>query len=148
MQRKDVINLKKEVDPESQKSLDKKIEEVAFDKEALASTSSLIARNIPPHDVSATTPLEAYPLDKIILKGDWDFLGDIYELWQGGKKVATNAYPHFVCNRIRKLNAIEVMLLEKTYRILSLIYSYTAFNCRTRHSNGDSRAYFRILLIS
>ncbi|KHG20725.1 DNA-directed RNA polymerase I subunit rpa49 [Gossypium arboreum] len=119
--RKDAINLKKEVDSESQKSLDKKIEEVAFDKEALANTSSLIARNIPPHDVSATTPLEAYPLDKIILKGDWDFLGDIYKLWQGGEKVETNAYPHFVCNRIRKLDAIED---ETQQWKLSCILSY------------------------
>lgn len=119
--RKDAINLKKEVDSESQKSLDKKIEEVAFDKEALANTSSLIARNIPPHDVSATTPLEAYPLDKIILKGDWDFLGDIYKLWQGGEKVETNAYPHFVCNRIRKLDAIKD---ETQQWKLSCILSY------------------------
>nr|KJB21085.1 hypothetical protein B456_003G182300 [Gossypium raimondii] len=119
--RKDAINLKKEVDSESQKSLDKKIEEVAFDKEALANTSSLIARNIPPHNVSATTPLEAYPLDKIILKGDWDFLGDIYKLWQGGEKVATNAYPHFVCNRIRKLDAIKD---ETQQWKLSCILSY------------------------
>ncbi|XWS62153.1 hypothetical protein CRYUN_Cryun07bG0186500 [Craigia yunnanensis] len=106
--RKDFIDLKKEVDPESQKALDKKIEQITFDKEALGNTSALIARNIPPHDSSATTSPEAYPLDKIILKGDWEFLGDIYNLLQVGAEVASNAYPRFVCNRIRKLDAIQV----------------------------------------
>ncbi|KAK8626278.1 hypothetical protein V6N13_133929 [Hibiscus sabdariffa] len=119
--RKDFIDLKREVDPESQKELEKKIGQVAFDKEALADTSAIIARNIPPHDVSATTPLEAYPLDKIILKGDWDFLGDIYKLLEAGEKVASDAYPHFVCNRIRKLDAIRD---ETQKRRLSCLFSY------------------------
>ncbi|OMO66591.1 RNA polymerase I associated factor, A49-like protein [Corchorus olitorius] len=106
--RKDLLALKKEVDPESQKSLDKKIEQVAFNKEALGDTIALIARNIPPHDSSATSPQDAYPLDQIILKGDWEFLEeDIYRLWQEGGEVSSNAYPTFVCNRIKKLEAIE-----------------------------------------
>ncbi|GMI63904.1 hypothetical protein like AT3G13940 [Hibiscus trionum] len=119
--RKDFIDLKKEADPESQKELEKKIGQVAFDKEALADTSAIITRNIPPHDVSATTPLEAYPLDKIILKGDWDFLGDIYKLLEAGEKVSSNAYPHFVCNRIRKLNATRD---EKQKWQLACMFSY------------------------
>ena len=97
-----------EVDPESQKSLDKKIEQVSFDKEALGNTSALIARNIPPYNSSASTPVEACPLNKIILKGDWEFLGDIYKILQVGAEVASNVYPHFVCNRIHKLDAIQV----------------------------------------
>ncbi|XVE55476.1 hypothetical protein DITRI_Ditri03aG0161800 [Diplodiscus trichospermus] len=119
--RKEIINLNKEVDPESQKSLDKKIEQVTFDKEALANTTALITRNIPPHDLSATTPPEAYPLDKIILKGDWDFLGDIYDLLQAGAEVESNDYLRFVCNRIHKLDAIED---EKERRKLSGIFSF------------------------
>ncbi|KAE8724160.1 ADP-ribosylation factor GTPase-activating protein AGD8 [Hibiscus syriacus] len=119
--RKDFIDLKKEADPESQKALEKKIGEVAFDKDALANTSAVIARNIPPHDVSATTPPKAYPLDKIILKGDWDFLGDIYKLVEAGEKVANTAYPHFVCNRIRKLDATQ----DETQKWqLSCVFSY------------------------
>ncbi|XP_022736064.1 DNA-directed RNA polymerase I subunit RPA49 [Durio zibethinus] len=119
--RKDFIDLKKEADPELQKSLDKKIEQVAFDKEALENTSALITHNIPPYDSSATTPLEAYPLDKIIFKGEWDFLGDIYKLLQVGAEVASNAYPHFVCNRIHKLDAIRD---ETVKGKLSCIFSY------------------------
>ncbi|XP_021276282.1 uncharacterized protein LOC110410735 isoform X2 [Herrania umbratica] len=123
--RKDLNNLRKEVDPESQKSLDKKIEQVAFNKEALGNTSALIARNIPPHDSSATTPIEAYPLDKIILKGDWEFLGDIYGLLEVGAEVASNAYPTFVCNRINKLEGIQVSMdrfaSAKGHKIPSII---------------------------
>ncbi|XVF13627.1 hypothetical protein REPUB_Repub08aG0223900 [Reevesia pubescens] len=119
--RKDYIDMKKEVDPESQKSLDKKIGQVAFDKEALGNTSALITRNIPPYDSSATTPLEAYPLDKIILKGDWDYLGDIYNILQAGAEITSNDYLHFVCNRIRKLDAIQ----DETEKWkLSCIFSY------------------------
>ncbi|XWS49257.1 hypothetical protein CRYUN_Cryun13aG0148400 [Craigia yunnanensis] len=105
--RKDFIDLKKEVDPESQKALDKKIEQVTFDKEALGNTSALIA--------------QAYPLDNIILKGDWEFLGDIYELLQVGAEVASVAYPGFVCNRIHKLDAIQD---ETERRKLSCVFSY------------------------
>ncbi|XP_007039490.2 PREDICTED: DNA-directed RNA polymerase I subunit rpa49 [Theobroma cacao] len=119
--RKDLNNLKKEVDPESQKSLDEKIEQVAFNKEALGNTSALVARNIPPHDCSATTPVEAYPLDKIILKGDWEFLGDIYGLLEVGAEVASNAYPTFVCNRINKLEGIQD---ETEKRKLSCVFSF------------------------
>ncbi|OMO93251.1 RNA polymerase I associated factor, A49-like protein [Corchorus olitorius] len=106
--RKDMLALKREADPESQKSLDKKIEQIAFNKEALGDTTALVARNIPPHDSSATSPQDAYPLDQIILKGDWEFLEeDIYRLWQEGGEVSSNAYPTFVCNRIKKLEDIE-----------------------------------------
>ncbi|GMJ16067.1 hypothetical protein like AT3G13940 [Hibiscus trionum] len=137
--RKDFIDLKKEADAESQKALEKKIGEVAFDKEALANTSAVVARNIPPHDVSATTPLEAYPLDKIILKGDWDFLGDIHKLLQVGEEVASSAYPHFVCNRIRKLDATQ----DDTEKWkLSCVFSYITHlvKFRDQFSMGQASA--------
>ncbi|XVF51984.1 hypothetical protein PTKIN_Ptkin04bG0228500 [Pterospermum kingtungense] len=105
--RKDYLALKKEVNSESQKELDKKIEHINFDKEALGNTSALIARNIPPHDSTATTPVEAYPLDRIIFKGDWDYLGDVYNILQAGGEVPSNSYPQFVRNRIDKLYAIR-----------------------------------------
>ncbi|XP_039014989.1 DNA-directed RNA polymerase I subunit RPA49-like [Hibiscus syriacus] len=137
--RKDFIDLKKEADPASQKELEKKIGEVAFDKEALANTTAIIARNIPPHDVSAITPPEAYPLDKIILKGDWDFLGDIHNLLQVGEEVASNAYPHFVCNRIRKLEATQ----DDTQKWkLSCVFSYITHlvKFRDQFSMGQASA--------
>ncbi|XP_010552417.1 PREDICTED: uncharacterized protein LOC104822769 [Tarenaya hassleriana] len=68
-------------DPESQQHLEGKLNEMEIKKEALESTDSIISRNIPPCDVSAATPREAYPLDQIILKGEWGFLEDIYFCW-------------------------------------------------------------------
>lgn len=100
--------LNQEDDPNSQKELDGKIKEVKINKEALESTNAHFARNVPPYDASATSPREAYPLDKIILTGEWGFLEDIFELLQVGAEVASNTYPTFVCNRIHKLQEIEV----------------------------------------
>ncbi|KAG2708147.1 hypothetical protein I3760_05G178200 [Carya illinoinensis] len=113
--------LNQEDDPKSQEELDGKIKEVKINKEALESTDAHIACNIPPYDSSATSPQEAYPLDKIILKGEWGFLEDIFELLQVGAEVATNTYPTFVCNRIYKLQEIQDEVEKRT---LSCIFSY------------------------
>lgn len=101
-------DLLKENDLESQKDLEKKIKSVKINKGALESATVDTILNIPPYDSSATIPELAYPLDKIILKGEWDFLQDIYELLQVGKEVNSSAYPSFVCNRIQKLQGIKV----------------------------------------
>ncbi|EOA32331.1 hypothetical protein CARUB_v10015593mg [Capsella rubella] len=72
------------------------------------STSCIVARNIPPYDASATTPIKAYPLDKIIEEEEWDSLQDIYLLLQDESvAAAVNAYPLFVRNRLHKLRDIE-----------------------------------------
>ncbi|BBG98826.1 DNA-binding protein [Prunus dulcis] len=93
----------------------------AIREEALESTESQISRHIPPFNESATTPQEAYSLDKIILTGEWDLLGDIYEHFQGGAEVSWDAFPRFVCHRIHKLQDIEVD--EEKFK-LSCIFSY------------------------
>lgn len=105
-------SLHQKQDPKSQEYLDKKLEDQKINKEAVevADTTS-DARNIPPYDMSATTPQMAYPLDKIILKGEWDYLLDIYELSQAGGEVKPNVYPSFVCNRVHKLEHIKVGIL-------------------------------------
>ncbi|KAF2323595.1 hypothetical protein GH714_036262 [Hevea brasiliensis] len=113
--------LKQGDDPESQRDLGKKIDNVVVNKEALESASAHVARNIPPHNTSATTPKEAYPLNRIILTGEWDFLEDIYEILQGGAGAMSNAYPSFVRNRIHKLQEIQDEVEKKT---LSHIFSY------------------------
>uniref|UniRef100_A0A2C9W2I0 Uncharacterized protein n=1 Tax=Manihot esculenta TaxID=3983 RepID=A0A2C9W2I0_MANES len=100
--------LKQGDDPESQKDLSKKIDNIVVNKEALESASTHIARNIPPHNSSATTPQEAYPLNRIILTGERDFLEDVYEILQVGTEARSNAYPTFVRNRIHKLLEIQV----------------------------------------
>ncbi|KAL6285429.1 hypothetical protein ACE6H2_009819 [Prunus campanulata] len=118
---KKLRSLKQEDGPESQKDLDAKIKLIVPNKEALESTESQISRHIPPFNESATTPQEAYPLDKIILTGEWDLLGDIYEHFQGGAEVSWDAFPRFVCHRIHKLQDIEVD--EEKFK-LSCIFSY------------------------
>lgn len=101
-------------DPNAQKSVDMKINELKINKEALEGTSSHTARNIPPHDVSATTPQEAYPLEKIIVKGEWSFLEDIYQRFHEGADISSEAYPSFVRNRVYKLQVIEVSFWAQT----------------------------------
>lgn len=100
--------LNKENDPESQKDLAQKMKSVKINKQALETTTSESVLNVPQYDAAATTPEQAYPLEKIILKGEWDFLQDIYELLGAGREVTSNAYPSFVCNRIHKLQGIQV----------------------------------------
>ncbi|KDP40736.1 hypothetical protein JCGZ_24735 [Jatropha curcas] len=107
--------------PESQEDLGNKIDNIVVNKEALASTSAQVARNIPPYNSSATTPQEAYPLNGIILAGEWDFLEDVYEILKTGAGVSSNAYPTFVRNRIHKLQEIQDEVEKKT---LSRIFSY------------------------
>jgi DNA-directed RNA polymerase I subunit RPA49 len=101
-------SLNQEDNPKSQEVLGERIKEVKIKKEALESTGANITRNVPPYDASATTPQEAYPLDKIILTGEWGFLEDIFELLEAGANVPPNTYPTFVCNRIHKLQEIQV----------------------------------------
>ena len=108
LQDKKMQALRKGDDPLSQKDLGRKIENAPINKDALESISGHGARNIPPYNSSAITPQEAYPLDGIILTGEWDFLEDIYKILQVGGEVSSNAYPTFVCNRIQKLRGIQV----------------------------------------
>ncbi|KAI4381850.1 hypothetical protein MLD38_007881 [Melastoma candidum] len=108
-------------DPDAREDLDEKIREVEVNKEALESTSSHVARNVPPHNVSASTPKEAYPLDKIILKGEWDYIGDILQLLEAGEEISPPVYPTFVCNRIQKLRDIEDETEKQT---LGSIFSF------------------------
>lgn len=103
--------LKQEDDPETKNDLDGRMKNVVVNKEALEGTQAEIARNIPAYNASATTPQEVYPLDKIILKGEWSFLEDLYfRLRETAEINAT--YPSFVRNRIYKLQDIQVRCQE------------------------------------
>eukprot|EP00268_Persea_americana_P000970 TRINITY_DN10293_c0_g1_i1.p1 TRINITY_DN10293_c0_g1~~TRINITY_DN10293_c0_g1_i1.p1 ORF type:complete len:431 (+),score=88.91 TRINITY_DN10293_c0_g1_i1:205-1497(+) len=88
------------------------VEDFEINKESLETTIAHVG-NIPPHDVTATSPENAYPLDKIILKGEWSHLVDILELTQLGDAASAvdfcqkNNYPSFVCNRLDKLWRIQ-----------------------------------------
>ncbi|XP_073145824.1 DNA-directed RNA polymerase I subunit rpa49 [Henckelia pumila] len=103
-----IDTLRQTADPETQQGLDYKLKEIKMNKEALqAIASTANARNIPPYDMDATTSDMAYPLNKIILEGEWDDLLDIFELTQAGSEVNPDVYPSFVCNRVQKLKEIE-----------------------------------------
>lgn len=106
MKKNDALKLQE--DPKMKANLDRKIKEVAINKDALESATAPTARNVPPYDSSATTPEHAYPLDKIILSGEWNYLLDILELVQGGLEVAPDTYPSFIRNRYNKLWEIQV----------------------------------------
>lgn len=107
--------------PRAQAELDGRMKEVTINKDALEGTNANITRNIPPYDASATSPREAYPLDKIILKGEWGYLEDIFQLLQVETEVSFNTYPAFVTSRIHKLQDIQD---EAEKRTLSCILSY------------------------
>ncbi|XP_057432788.1 uncharacterized protein LOC130725588, partial [Lotus japonicus] len=108
-------------DPDSQKNLAVKLENVVLNKKALESTETHVSRNLPPYDASATTPQEAYVLDKIILEEDWCDLEDIYNMLQLGEEADFSAYPTFICNRIARLKQIKD---ESEKKKISCIYSY------------------------
>lgn len=71
-------------------------------------------RNIPPYNSSAVTPEDAYPLHKIISKGERVYLNDILETLESMPKAShdleywvNNHYPSFVVNRLHKLIKIQ-----------------------------------------
>ncbi|XP_027904924.1 DNA-directed RNA polymerase I subunit RPA49 [Vigna unguiculata] len=115
------LALKQDEDPNSQRNLDVKLKNVSVNKSALESTESHVSRNIPPYDTSATTPQEAYVLDKIILTGEWDYLQDIYKNLHQEEKTDFSSYPTFVRNRVERLRKIKD---ESEQRKLSCILSY------------------------
>ncbi|XP_065867132.1 DNA-directed RNA polymerase I subunit rpa49 [Euphorbia lathyris] len=107
--------------PESLGDLSKKIDNIVINKEALETANVHEVRNIPPHNSSATTPQEAYPLNRIIMEGEWGFLEDVHAILQVESGVATGAYPTFVHNRIHKLQDIQN---EEEKQTTSCIFSF------------------------
>ncbi|KAL7599903.1 hypothetical protein Lser_V15G25300 [Lactuca serriola] len=109
-------------DPEAQEDLNNKMAEAKVNKEALEVGATVTsARNIPPHDMSAMTPQQAYPLQKIIFKGEWRYLLDIMELLQQGVDITTQGFPVFICNRIHKIEEVKD---EEAKESLACIFSY------------------------
>lgn len=95
-------------DPSAQEELNQILEETPVDKSALISSTLDTSRSIPPYDLSATTPEKAYLLDKIISKGEWEYVKDILELLQAGKEIKSDVYPSFVCNRLYRVELNKV----------------------------------------
>lgn len=94
----------------------------------IAITATDGGRNIPPHDLAATTPQAAYPLDKIIAKGEWDYLSDIFDVLEAGESIPLDVFPSFVCNRTYKLADIKVIPIivftfhHKFFTLLNFIF--------------------------
>lgn len=108
MQKNKAMKLRMNQDTGDAEEVDQIIEEEKMDNAALASSSSDTTRDVPPHNLSATTPEEAYLLDKIILKGEWDYVNDVLELLQAGQELKPDIYPSFVRNRFHKLELSQV----------------------------------------
>lgn len=105
-----------------QGDMDKKLKGI-INAEALEDiTSTANSRNIPPYDEEATAADVAYPLDRIILKGEWDYLLDVFELAQSGSEVNPDVYPSFVCNRFHKLGTVQVRI-QYIFKLRSLFFS-------------------------
>ncbi|XP_050382457.1 uncharacterized protein LOC126799319 [Argentina anserina] len=119
-QNKKMQTLKQQDDPDAQNDLDA-IKQVMMEREDSEASEAHIDRNTPPFNASATTPRDAYPLDKIIATGEWKFLQDIYKLSEGGTEISRDSFPAFVCNRVHKLQLIED---EDKKNKLSCIFSY------------------------
>ncbi|XP_060216018.1 uncharacterized protein LOC132643574 [Lycium barbarum] len=100
-------SLRQQEDTGNQEEFDRNIAG-AINKEALeVAVTTENARNIPPYDLAATTPQLAYPLDRIIFNGEWDYLLDVFELTKAGADMTLDLYPSFVCNRSYKLDHIQ-----------------------------------------
>ncbi|GJW77532.1 DNA-directed RNA polymerase I subunit RPA49 [Tanacetum coccineum] len=106
-----------------------------------ATTSN--ARNIPPHDLLATRPRQAYPLEKIIFKGEWKYLLDIAEILKEEKDITPESYPVFVCNRIHKINEAKD---EEERKSLACIYSYInhLIKFNDKHSRFSSTKHHKL----
>lgn len=113
----------------------------AINKEALeVAVTTESARNIPPYNLEATIPQLAYPLDRIISKGEWDYLLDVLELTEAGAEMTPDLYPSFVYNRFYKLEHIQDEDEKKTLAgIFSFITHLVKF--KDKHSmDGVSSA--------
>ncbi|KAL3814041.1 hypothetical protein ACJIZ3_015309 [Penstemon smallii] len=122
--------LRKTEDPGSLEGL-KQIKKNMKALEASASTAN--PQNIPPYNLDATAPDMVYALDKIILKGEWDYLLDIFELVEAGVEVNCDDYPSFVCNRVSKLRDVKVRIYT---RGLAGILSYISHLIKFKDRNS------------
>ncbi|KAL8537791.1 hypothetical protein ACS0TY_012792 [Phlomoides rotata] len=128
-------------DPGMQEDMDHKLKGIVVKTEALeAIASAANERNIPPYNLDATAAETAYPLDRIILKGEWDYLLDIFQLTNDGSEAPSDAYPSFVCNRLHKLETVkDEGKKQRMAGILSYITHLIKF--KDRHSmDGVSSA--------
>ncbi|CAI9114378.1 OLC1v1015094C1 [Oldenlandia corymbosa var. corymbosa] len=106
--------LREKPDENTKNDLTKQLDGVKINESALKDPdTNKDARNIPPYDLEATTPEAAYPLNKIIFEGEWEYLLDVLELSNTGAEVSGDVYPTFVRNRVYKLGDIKDLTFER-----------------------------------
>ncbi|KAK9102414.1 hypothetical protein Sjap_019668 [Stephania japonica] len=137
--------LKQKEEPSAQEDLKNKLEGIVINKEAIGSVEVSTGRNIPPHDTTATTPENAYPLGKIIYEGELKYVLEVLVLVESGYKIEASVYPSFVCNRAHKLQEIQD---EKQKKKLACILAYIAqlvkFKDKQSIGHADSAKNFSI----
>ncbi|KAI3855116.1 hypothetical protein MKX03_018510, partial [Papaver bracteatum] len=107
---KEKARMNRKEDEETQKQMGEKIKKLKVLANATAGDDSEPARNIPYHDTTAETPERAYPIEKIISKGENEILQKALHYLFYTEKIALEAFPIFVRNRIQKMKEIEVEL--------------------------------------
>ncbi|KAK9089428.1 hypothetical protein Scep_028510 [Stephania cephalantha] len=137
--------LKQKEEPSAQENLKNKLEDISINKEAIGSVEVSTARNIPPHDTTATIPEKAYPLEKIIYEGEFRYVLDFLERVESETKIEASVYPSFVCNRAHKLLEIQNELQKKKLAcVLSYIAQLVKFKDKQSIDHADSAKNFSI----
>ncbi|KAI5068500.1 hypothetical protein GOP47_0016845 [Adiantum capillus-veneris] len=110
-------------------------------EEALQQANAAVKRNIPPYDLSATTPERAYIFDKIITLEEQNSLNDIELLKAAiGKEEKISqlreekAYPEFVLKRLYIMKNIEEERQNRGVMILSYMRHLLAFYNLPKHA--------------
>ncbi|CAM6126401.1 unnamed protein product [Calypogeia fissa] len=86
-------------------------DDLLTNEQALQAANSAVSRNIPPHDVTATTPQDAYLLDKMITPDQWEALAtevnDLKSAVLSKSKTqavpGSTVYPPYVLNRLKRI---------------------------------------------
>lgn len=101
--------------PDAQACAQDQMKDIQINRTANENTAQVIL-NVPPHDLSASSPEKAYLINKIIPKDEWKYLNNILEMVNSGKDLDTTsefyrsgAFPCFVVNRIGKIRDSKVM---------------------------------------
>jgi DNA-directed RNA polymerase I subunit RPA49 len=89
-----------------------------------------LSRNLPPHDVTATTPEGAYPLDRLIMQEEWKAL-DVKEIKVAAKKSSaeealrhSDTYPNFVLSRLQRIRVEVGTFFFVTFVVLLSIFGF------------------------
>ncbi|KAL1533414.1 DNA-directed RNA polymerase I subunit RPA49-like [Salvia divinorum] len=115
--------LRKTDDVGAQEGMEQKLEGIKVNMEALEAVSSTAnARNIPPHDLEANEVEMAYPLDRIILKGEWDYLQDIFHKDESSRRRMAGILSYIThLVRFKDRHSMDGVLSAKLHKLPSIL---------------------------